>query len=83
MDAFFSKPGEGGAGSAQAVQGRGGDVHARLTVAAAVASGATATLSEVEYLNSQPLGRIATVGADGRPHVMPVGCSTTPRPRRS
>jgi pyridoxamine 5'-phosphate oxidase family protein len=28
---------------------------------------------EIEYLNSQPLGRIATVGADGRPHVMPVG----------
>jgi pyridoxamine 5'-phosphate oxidase family protein len=31
------------------------------------------TDTEVEYLNSQPLGRIATVGPDGRPHVMPVG----------
>jgi DnaJ C terminal domain len=44
MDAFFSKPGEGGA--AQAVQGRGGDVHARLAVAAAaVAATAPTTLS--------------------------------------
>ncbi|MGH8930605.1 MAG: PPOX class F420-dependent oxidoreductase [Egibacteraceae bacterium] len=33
----------------------------------------TFTDTEVEYLNSQPLGRIATVGPDGRPHVMPVG----------
>ncbi len=33
----------------------------------------TFTNAEVEYLNSQPLGRIATVGPDGRPHVMPVG----------
>jgi pyridoxamine 5'-phosphate oxidase family protein len=33
----------------------------------------TFTDAEVEYLNSQPLGRIATVGSDGRPHVMPVG----------
>jgi pyridoxamine 5'-phosphate oxidase family protein len=31
------------------------------------------TDAEVEYLNSQPLGRIATVGPDGRPHVTPVG----------
>lgn len=31
------------------------------------------TSSEVEYLNSQALGRLATVGKDGRPHVMPVG----------
>jgi pyridoxamine 5'-phosphate oxidase family protein len=31
------------------------------------------TDAEVEYLNSQPLGRIATVGPDCRPHVMPVG----------
>jgi len=29
--------------------------------------------AEVEYLHSQPLGRIATVGPDGRPHVTPVG----------
>lgn len=31
------------------------------------------TNAEVEYLNSQPLGRIATVGPRGRPHVVPVG----------
>lgn len=33
----------------------------------------TFTDTEVEYLNSQPLGRIATVGPNGRPHVTPVG----------
>lgn len=33
----------------------------------------TFTSTEIEYLNSQPLGRLATVGTDGRPHVMPVG----------
>ncbi|MDQ3783411.1 MAG: PPOX class F420-dependent oxidoreductase [Actinomycetota bacterium] len=33
----------------------------------------TFTEAEVEYLNSQPLGRLATVGPDGRPHVTPVG----------
>jgi pyridoxamine 5'-phosphate oxidase family protein len=33
----------------------------------------TFTSTEVEYLTSQPLGRFATIGADGRPHVMPVG----------
>jgi pyridoxamine 5'-phosphate oxidase family protein len=33
----------------------------------------TFTNTEVEYLTSQPLGRFATVGPDGRPHVMPVG----------
>ncbi len=33
----------------------------------------TFTDAEVEYLNSQPLGRLATVGPDGRPHVKPVG----------
>ena len=31
------------------------------------------TGAEIEYLRSQPLGRIATVGRDGRPHVTPVG----------
>lgn len=31
------------------------------------------TPAEIEYLTSQPLGRFATVGKDGRPHVMPVG----------
>jgi pyridoxamine 5'-phosphate oxidase family protein len=35
--------------------------------------GNTFTDAETAYLNSQPLGRLATVGADGRPHVTPVG----------
>ena len=30
------------------------------------------TDAEIEFVNSQRLGRIATVGADGMPHVMPV-----------
>jgi pyridoxamine 5'-phosphate oxidase family protein len=30
------------------------------------------TDAEIEFLNSQRLGRLATVGADGMPHVMPV-----------
>jgi pyridoxamine 5'-phosphate oxidase family protein len=34
---------------------------------------ATFTQAEIQYLSTQPLGRIATVGPDGRPHVMPVG----------
>lgn len=33
----------------------------------------TFTDAEVEYLREQPLGRLATVGPDGEPHVMPVG----------
>jgi pyridoxamine 5'-phosphate oxidase family protein len=33
----------------------------------------TFTDPEMEYLNGQTLGRIATVGPDGSPHVMPVG----------
>jgi pyridoxamine 5'-phosphate oxidase family protein len=37
------------------------------------------TDAEVEYLNSQPLGRIATVGPEGRPHVMPVGIFYDPQ----
>jgi pyridoxamine 5'-phosphate oxidase family protein len=32
----------------------------------------TFTHAEIQYLNSQPLGRIATVDPHGRPHVMPV-----------
>ena len=32
----------------------------------------TFTDAEIEFLNSQRLGRLATVGADGMPHVMPV-----------
>ena len=30
------------------------------------------TDAEIEFVNSQRLGRLATVGADGMPHVMPV-----------
>jgi pyridoxamine 5'-phosphate oxidase family protein len=33
----------------------------------------TYTKAEIEYLRSQPLARLATVGADGRPQVKPVG----------
>jgi pyridoxamine 5'-phosphate oxidase family protein len=33
----------------------------------------TFTETEIAYLTSQPLGRLATVGRDGAPHVMPVG----------
>jgi pyridoxamine 5'-phosphate oxidase family protein len=32
----------------------------------------TFTDAEIEFLNSQRLGRLATVGADGTPHVVPV-----------
>lgn len=31
------------------------------------------THEEIEYLKSQRLGRLATVGPDGQPHVVPVG----------
>lgn len=31
------------------------------------------TDAEVEYLNGQPIGRLATVGPNGGPHVTPVG----------
>src|SRR5690349_3324048 len=31
------------------------------------------TEKEIRYLRGQRLGRLATVGADGTPHVMPVG----------
>jgi pyridoxamine 5'-phosphate oxidase family protein len=31
------------------------------------------TPAEVAYLKSQMLGRLATVGSDGQPHVVPVG----------
>ncbi|AYY13568.1 PPOX class F420-dependent oxidoreductase [Actinobacteria bacterium YIM 96077] len=33
----------------------------------------TFTAAEIEYVRSQHLGRLATVGADGAPHVLPVG----------
>jgi pyridoxamine 5'-phosphate oxidase family protein len=29
------------------------------------------TAAEIEYLGGQPLGRLATVGSDGQPHVVP------------
>jgi pyridoxamine 5'-phosphate oxidase family protein len=31
------------------------------------------TTAEIEFLRTQPLARLATVGADGRPQVKPVG----------
>lgn len=34
---------------------------------------ATFSDAEIEYFNIQALGRLATVGARGRPHVVPVG----------
>lgn len=39
------------------------------------------TDAEVRYLNGQPLGRLATVGPDGRPHVAPVGVFYDPEAR--
>ena len=36
------------------------------------------TEREVEYLREQRLGRLATVGASGRPHVVPVGFRVDP-----
>lgn len=36
------------------------------------------TPEEVAYLQSQVLGRLATVGADGAPHVVPVGFRYNP-----
>src|ERR1041384_3783422 len=38
----------------------------------------TFTAKELEYLRSQPLGRLATVGRDGAPHVVPVGFQVSP-----
>src|ERR1700728_2250428 len=43
---------------------------ARWTAYAAVMSAFSD--AEIEFVNSQRLGRLATVGADGMPHVMPV-----------
>lgn len=37
------------------------------------------TDAEVAYLTSQPIGRLATVGPDGRPQVKPVGLSYDPQ----
>ncbi len=36
------------------------------------------TLAEIAYLQSQRLGRLATVGPDGQPHVVPVGFHYNP-----
>ncbi|MFI8931159.1 PPOX class F420-dependent oxidoreductase [Streptomyces sp. NPDC053474] len=36
------------------------------------------TEKEIEYLTSQPFGRLATVGAAGDPHVVPVGVHYNP-----
>jgi len=36
------------------------------------------TPKEIEYLKSQRLGRLATVGPDGQPHVVPVGFRYNP-----
>jgi pyridoxamine 5'-phosphate oxidase family protein len=36
------------------------------------------TPQEIAYLESQLLGRLATVGADGNPHVVPVGFRYNP-----
>jgi pyridoxamine 5'-phosphate oxidase family protein len=38
----------------------------------------TFTPQEIAYLQSQLLGRLATVGADGDPHVVPVGFRYNP-----
>src|SRR5919197_6539198 len=36
------------------------------------------TPEEINYLKSQRIGRLATVGADGQPHVVPVGFRYNP-----
>ena len=36
------------------------------------------TEKEIEYLREQPLGRMATAGGDGAPHVAPVGFRLDP-----
>jgi pyridoxamine 5'-phosphate oxidase family protein len=36
------------------------------------------TEAEIEYLNSQLLGRLATAGADNKPHVVPVSYAYNP-----
>ena len=41
------------------------------------------TDAEIEYLESQRLGRLATVGHDGMPHVVPVAFRYNPRPTPS
>ena len=36
------------------------------------------TDKELEYINQQPLGRLATIDSDGNPHVVPVGFQHNP-----
>jgi pyridoxamine 5'-phosphate oxidase family protein len=36
------------------------------------------TTAEIDYLQSQRLGRLATVGPDGQPHVVPVAFRYNP-----
>jgi pyridoxamine 5'-phosphate oxidase family protein len=36
------------------------------------------TSQEIEYLNSQRLGRLATAGSDGQPHVVPLAFRYNP-----
>ena len=36
------------------------------------------TAREIEYLQGQPLGRLATAGSDGQPHVVPVSFKYNP-----
>lgn len=36
------------------------------------------TSAQIEYLGSQRLGRIATTGSDGKPHVVPTGFRYNP-----
>jgi nitroimidazol reductase NimA-like FMN-containing flavoprotein (pyridoxamine 5'-phosphate oxidase superfamily) len=40
------------------------------------------TPDEIAYLQSQRLGRLATVGPDGQPHVVPVSFRYNHPPRR-
>ncbi|MEP7021180.1 MAG: PPOX class F420-dependent oxidoreductase [Pseudonocardiales bacterium] len=37
------------------------------------------TQAEIDYLNGQMLGRLATAGTDGKPHVVPVSFSYNPK----
>jgi pyridoxamine 5'-phosphate oxidase family protein len=39
---------------------------------------ATLTPAQISYLSAQPLGRLATTGASGRPHVVPVSFRYNP-----
>jgi nitroimidazol reductase NimA-like FMN-containing flavoprotein (pyridoxamine 5'-phosphate oxidase superfamily) len=38
---------------------------------------------EIDYFRSRRLGRLATVGPDSQPHVVPVGFRYKPEPTRS